>query len=155
MMIIRKATINNIDLLIKLRFDYLIEDNGSLTHDEKTAIQEQLRDYFEKHIQDNTFIGVIAEMDSQIVSTAYLAISEKPANPVFITGKTGTLLNVLTYPEFRRKGIATKVITFLLEEAKKVGVSSIELSATSDGKPLYEKVGFITSKYTAMRMKLV
>lgn len=154
-MILRKATIQDIDLLIKLRFDYLIEDNGSLVQNEKIIIQEQLREYYGKHIQDNTFIGVIAEIDNRIASTAYLAISEKPANPAFITGKTGTLLNVLTYPDFRRKGIATKVITFLIDEAKRMGVSSIDLSATSDGKLLYEKMGFTISKYTSMGMKLV
>lgn len=152
---LRKATTQDIDLLIKLRFDYLIEDNGGLTQDEKTAIQGQLGEYFKKHIKDNTFIGVIAEMDNKVASTAYLTISERPANPAFITGKTGTLLNVLTYPEFRRKGIATKVVSFLIEEAKKAGVSSIDLLATDDGKPLYEKLGFTTLKHTAMRMKLV
>ena len=46
--------------------------------------------------------------------------------------------HVLTFPEFRRKGIATKVITFLIDEARKSGVSTIDLSATKDGKHLYE-----------------
>lgn len=154
-MLLRKATIKDIDLLIKVRLDYLIEDNGSLTQNEKAAIQEQLREYFDKHIQDKTFIGVLAEMDGKIVSAAYLVISEKPANPALTTGKTGTLLNVLTYPRFRRKGIASKVISVLIDEAKKAGVSAIDLSATNDGRPLYEKMGFTTSKYTAMRMKLM
>ena len=152
--ILRKATMQDIDTLIKLRFDYLTEDSIDLAQNQKTIISEQLNEYFQKHIQDGTFIGVIAEADNKIVSTAYLAISEKPANPTFITGKTGTLLNVLTYPEFRRNGIATKVIAFIIDEARKVGVSSIDLSATNDGKHLYEKMGFTVSKYTTMNMKL-
>ena len=74
---------------------------------------------------------------------------------MFITGITGTLLNVLTYPEHRRKGIATKVIGKIIDEAKKVGVSHINLSATSDGKYLYEKMGFKESNYTTMGLKLI
>jgi len=97
---------------------------------------------------------LIYSLNCGLVSVAYLAIAEKPANTTFITGKTGTLLNVLTYPEYRRKGIATKVINFLIGEAKNAGVSSIDLSATNDGKPLYEKMRFTTSTYVAMRMIL-
>ena len=154
-MILRKATFDDVELLIRLRIDYLIEDKGKLSHKEETAIKKQLRTYFAKRISDNTFIGIIAETDNDIVSTAYLAISEKPANPAFITGITGTLQNVLTYPKHRRKGIATEVINRVIHEAKEAGVSHIELSATSDGKYLYEKMGFKESSYTTMGMKLL
>ncbi len=46
------------------------------------------------------------------------------------------------------------MITFLLDEAKQQGVSMIELSATDDGKPLYEKLGFTPAKYSSMRKTL-
>jgi len=148
--LIRKATLDDIETLTQLRLDYLTEDKGQLMQEEKIAIKNQLKEYFFQHISNNTFIGILAEINGRIVSTAYLAISEKPANPAFITGITGTLLNVLTYHEYRRKGIATKVIAKVIEEAKKAGVSYIGLSATSDGKYLYEKMGFKESKYTTM-----
>ena len=156
-MIIRKATVNDINLLIKLRIDYLIYDRGCLSPNEEAAIKKQLEKYFAKHIPDNSFIGMLAEIDNTVVSVAYLSISEKPANPSFITGMTGTLLNVLTYPEHRNKGFATKVIQRIIEEAEQYGLSSIDLSATSSGKPLYEKLGFHVhvSNYTSMRMKLI
>ena len=154
-MTLRKATLNDIELLIRLRIDYLTEDRGALSQEEEAAIKNQLEIYYTKHIKDNTFIGIIAEIEGEAVSTAYLAISEMPANPAFITGITGTLLNVLTYPKHRRKGIATKVINKIINEAKKVGVSHIDLSSTSDGKYLYEKMGFKESSYTAMGMRLI
>jgi len=148
--LIRKATLDDIETLTQLRLDYLTEDKGQLMQEEKIAIKNQLKEYFFQHISNNTFIGILAEINGTIVSTAYLAISEKPANPSFITGITGTLLNVLTYHEYRRKGIAKKVIAKVIEEAKKAGVSYIDLSATSDGKYWYEKMGFKESNYTTM-----
>lgn len=151
---LRKVSIDDIELLIKLRIDYLIEDRGSILPEEKERIEKQLRHYFPKHFLDGTFIGIIAEINNEVMCVAYLAISEKPANPAFITGKTGTLLNVLTYPPYRRQGIATKVIHRIIDEAKLCEVSSIDLSATDDGKPLYIKIGFHESKYTAMSLKL-
>lgn len=153
---IRKATLKDIDLLIRLRFDYLLVDRGSLTTEEKEIIRSQLISYYTKHI-NTSFIAILAEMDDTVVSTAFLAISEKPANPAFITGKTGTLLNVFTYPEYRRKGFATQVISQIIEEAKLSGVSSIDLSASPEGKPLYEQLGFTEpkSKYTPMKLQLI
>lgn len=151
---IRKAAVNDVDLLITLRLDYLLEERGYLTNKERAVIESQLGEYFKKHIPQGTFIALLAEEDGEIVSCAYLAISEKPANVSFMTGKTGTLLNVLTYPHYRGRGAATKIITALIDEAKKAGVSMIELAATDDGKPLYEKLGFQAAAYTAMRMIL-
>ena len=152
---LRRVSVDDIELLIRLRIDYLIEERGNLYPDEKEKIQEQLHYYFPKHISDGTFIGVIAESNNEVMCVAYLAISEKPANPSFLTGKTGTLLNVLTYPQYRRQGIAIKVINKILDEAKRYGISHIDLLATNEGKPLYEKIGFHVSKYTTMGITIV
>jgi GNAT superfamily N-acetyltransferase len=151
---IRKAAIEDINILIKLRIDYLLADRGYLTKDEETAIGLQLTSYYKKHI-NRDFIALLAEVDNNVVSTAFLVISEKPANPAFITGKTGTLLNVFTYPKYRKMGLATKLICQIIDEAKQLCVSSIDLLATQDGKPLYEKLGFAEPEYTPMKLKLV
>lgn len=152
-MILRKATIEDINVLVQLRIDYLIDDRGYLEEDEKEIITDQLKCYYQSHISKD-FLAILAEENGIILSTAFLTITEKPANPSFITGVTGTLLNVFTYPGYRRKGIATKVISLLLEEGKKVNVSSFELFATEKGKPLYKKLGFVEPKCTAMRLRV-
>ncbi len=153
---IRKANVDDIDTLIKIRLDYLVADRGSLTLEEEAAVRAQLTKYFPEHI-NRDFIAILAEIDHQVVSAVFLAIAEKPANPDFITGRTGTLLNVLTYPEYRRRGIATRIIGEIIGEAQKLKLSSIDLSATPDGKSLYEKLGFIEprSKYTTMKLQLI
>lgn len=153
-MIIYKATEQDIDVLIQLRIDFIKIDKGHLSEDDENVIRIRLQKYFEKHLSLGDFIAVIAKIDSQVVASAFLSILERPANTSFITGLTATLMNVLTYPPFRNKGIATRVIKTLIEEAEQAGVSSIDLFATEDGKPLYEKLGFTEPSYTAMRLKL-
>lgn len=152
-MILRRATLADINILVKLRIDFLVDDRGRLDDEEKSSISSQLRDYYEKHIGKD-FIAILAEEEGVVLSTAFLVIVEKPANPSFITGVTGTVLNVFTYPEYRRKGIATKVISLLLEEGKKTGISSFDLFATELGKPLYKKLGFTEPKVAAMRLQV-
>ncbi|WP_029906407.1 GNAT family N-acetyltransferase [Prevotella sp. 10(H)] len=152
---IYKATINDLEDLIKLRIDFLKIDRGFLTEEEEKAIRFQLKKYFEKYIPEEKVIAVIARTDENIIaSSAFLIIQEMPANPTFLTGITGTLLNVITYPEFRRKGIATKIIHYIIDEAKKMNVSNISLLATEDGKELYEKLGFEIPHYTNMSLTL-
>jgi len=149
---IRKATISDIELLIKLRIDFLSEEFGNVNN--KDDICAQLIPYYQTHLQDNTFLAIIAEIDGSAVSTAYLAISDLPQMLNYQASKIGTLLNVLTYPQFRRRGIATKILQRIIEEAKSANISAIRLSATGDGKPLYEKLGFVISAHTAMTLKL-
>ena len=43
--------------------------------------------------------------------------------------------------------------TILLDEAKALGLAAVDLMATDDGKPLYEKLGFAPYRYTSMRLK--
>ena len=153
-MIIRKATLNDLDYLIALRLDYLRIDYGNLTIVKEEAIMSQLKKYIPSHLADGDFIAVLAEEKSMIVSSAFLVIIEKPASLAFLTGKTGIILNVLTYPEYRHRGIAFHVVSTLINEAKSSGISQIELLATNAGKPLYKKLGFDTSGYTSMQLNI-
>ena len=156
---IRKATKSDIEILIKLRLDFLTDDGDSLTSNEEVKITEQLRGYFTKHFDIGDFTAALAEVDGKIAATAFLIISERPVNPrAFITGKTALILNVLTYPEYRRQGIATKLLELLIDEAKKADASFIELTATPMGKPVYEKLGFqekAHGNYTDMKLNLL
>lgn len=52
-------------------------------------------------------------------------------------------MNMYTNPEYRRKGIAYRVLDMLVKEAKDRGITAISLEATAMGRPLYEKYGFI------------
>ena len=151
---IRKASVDDIHTLIELRLDYLREDNGTITEEQEQTIQNNLCEYLPKHLADGDFIAFLAEENNIVVSCAYLVIQEKPPNLQFVSGKTGLILNVLTYPEHRRKGYAFGVLTALIQEAKSLGVCQLELSATTDGKPLYEKLGFTIPTYTSMRLNI-
>lgn len=150
---IRKATLFDLNRLIALRMDYL-KLEGGLTQDQETTINAQLRKYFVRHIQSDDFFAILAVDGGRVASAAFLVITERPASPAFITGKTGTVLNVLTYPEYRKRGLSTRVLLTLIEEARNMGVSMIDLFAAPDGVPLYKKLGFQEYKFSAMRMFL-
>lgn len=102
------------------------------------------------------FYAALVEDDGRIVSSAFLVISEMPANTHCPTGKYGKILNVHTFEQYRRKGYAAAAMNLLIEEAKRQDLSYIELSASEMGKALYEKLGFKESynSYVPMKLKL-
>ena len=57
-------------------------------------------------------------------------------------GLKGYVTNIYTDPEYRGRGIATKMLAILEERMKERGVCRIWLEASRWGKPVYEKYGF-------------
>ncbi len=154
-MIFDKATIEDIGVLTDLRIAYLNEDLGVISNENLELMQASLPSYYEKHLNKD-LMAYVARDEMDIVSCVFLLIVEKPMSPSFITGKTGTVLNVYTKPDYRKKGYAKKLITTMLEDAKAEGLSIIELKATDDGYSLYKSVGFedVVAKYHNMKMVL-
>ena len=151
---VERAGVDDIDALVKLRLDYLCEDHGSLSEDDRTVIRRDLPGYFQAHLEKDLFVYVIREGHA-IVSCAFLLIIEKPMSPSFINGKTGTVLNVYTCPSARRKGYAGAVMRTIISDAKEKDLSVIELKSTEDGYRLYRSVGFTDdrSRYHMMNWK--
>ncbi len=113
--LVEKADITNIDKLVQMRLTYLAEDHGSLSDDQIIKIRSSLPDYFRTHLNKDLIVYVTRESD--IVSCAFLLIQKKPANPSFINGRTGTLLNVYTKPTYRKQGLAKRLLKQLISDA--------------------------------------
>lgn len=150
-----RASVADTEELTQRRLDYIKDDFGEISPEEKERIAAQLRDYFPRHLEKDLF-AFVARDDGRIVATALLAFIEKPANPSFINGKIGEVFSVYTQPEYRGQGIASRLMKDLLAHAKEEGLDHVDLSATDKGYPMYKKLGFTerTSHYTEMRHEL-
>ena len=151
-MIFEKAYLEDISSLVELRMAYLLDDYKEISQEKLTVIANNLSDYFRKHLNNDLFVYV-CRVDHRIVSCCFLCITEKPSNPSFINGKTGTVLNVYTKLEYRRKGIAGNLLKMLLDESEKMNLDFVELQATDSGYNLYKYIGFkdVNSKYHHMK----
>jgi GNAT superfamily N-acetyltransferase len=160
-MIFRFAEKNDIETLVRLRFDFFASDPAlTLTEAQREAVQKQLPDYYVKHLNCD-FFAALAEDDigslGSIAACSFLVVQEKPANYRFPSGKTGLVLNVFTYPEYRLQGCATGTLKLLIGKAASEGLSLLELSATEAGAPVYRKLGFTENPpaaYTEMTLTL-
>ncbi|MDL2263339.1 GNAT family N-acetyltransferase [Synergistaceae bacterium OttesenSCG-928-I11] len=62
-----------------------------------------------------------------------------------LVGGTAGIYYVATRPEYRRRGLALRVMKTLLDAADERGYNRVTLLATPSGRPLYEKCGFVTT----------
>lgn len=89
---------------------------------------------------------ILALEQGQVIGCATLCYT--PMMPTFShpTGKRAHLMNVYTREQYRRQGIAARMMEQLIQEARGRGVTEISLDATESGRPLYEKLGFMASQ---------
>ncbi len=149
-----EASKDDIEQLVRLRIAYMIDDFGGVSDHEKECMEKQLPDYFNRKLGDE-LIAFVAKDEERIVSVAYLHVIEMPANSILLNGLYGEVLSVYTEPEYRGKGLCTKLIQNLVDYGKKRGLGRVDLSATKEGYPIYAKVGFVDKeqRYTDMRYR--
>ncbi len=78
------------------------------------------------------FVGTGAVSFFQVMPTYH--------NP---SGNKAYIMNMYTAPDYRRKGIAYKMLDILIKDIRNRGVTAISLEGTDMGRPLYEKYGFV------------
>ena len=60
-------------------------------------------------------------------------------------GRQGIILNVFTEPEWRRHGIAARLIKTIIEWSREQRLDGLVLHASDEGRALYERLGFVST----------
>ena len=134
----RKATVNEIDQLIYLRKKQLV-DEGIEPNQE---IDTELKEFFTNKMSDGSLVEWIVEDNDEIIATGAIIFFEFPPTYTNKSGKKAYVTNMYTKESYRGQGIATKLLTKLVAEAKTAGIIKIWLGASKLGRPVYKKFGF-------------
>ena len=137
----KKAEIKDIPVLMDIRLETL-RNVFKLPPDHpfETGLVEKSREYFSGPNQSS----VLAFDSGTVIGCATMCYLDVPTmeHP---SGFRGHLMNVYTKQQYRRRGIARKMVETLIDEARKKGATEITLDATEEGRPLYKKLGFSES----------
>lgn len=135
----KTATASDIDLLMSSRLEMLKVVN-SLDEDYQYSdeIIRESRDYFLNGDQ----VTVLAMDGDKVIGCASMSFMRIMPTFSHPTGKRAHLMNVYTSKEYRRQGIAEKMVKMLIDITWQRGATEISLDATEAGRPLYEKLGF-------------
>lgn len=139
---IRRATVEDIDLLVELRDAMWREIAGEMEIGDVSEALGNTRKYFEAAVPNGDYVCLLAETEGRVVSVGGMVIYRKPSQPLSPVGVEGYILNMLTVSEWRGKGVASAIMRELLACAREAGAGLVWLRATEDGRRVYEKFGF-------------
>jgi GNAT superfamily N-acetyltransferase len=145
----RRATLQDVSTLARLRSQQLIDEDNEPMND----IGDALKGYFYAGIENNSFIAWLAIKEGEVIATSGLCFYRLPPTYTNPSGEVAYVTNMFTVKEYRRRGIASKLLANILIEARQSKVSIVRLHASSEGKGLYKKYGFEES-YDYMALQL-
>jgi len=135
----KKLTEQEVDEFIELRIRQLREEGATEDFDLVPA----LKDYYDRHLADGTFVSWLAMDEEKIVGTSGMSFVEKPPYFGCPSGKIGLLSSMYTLNEYRRKGIAKELLGRVVQEAKEYGCGAVQITASDMGVLLYTDFGFV------------
>lgn len=132
-----ETTVEELDVLTELFDQYMV-------FYKKPSDKKKYRSYLKERLQNKE-------------ATAYLALDDNTSNLAgFVLnyhsfssvsqGKIVILNDLFVVPEYRKKGIAERLINSAFDLAKQVGVIRVDLGTGKDNataQRLYEKIGFV------------
>ena len=108
------------------------------------AVVRSSRPCLRRYLAENSYRGWFAiAPDGRVASGAGLLITDLVSGPLSPEQtRRAYLLNVYTYPEFRKQGLARELTLRVIGWCRAEGFNILWLHASQYGRPLYESLGF-------------
>ena len=139
----RKAGIRDLDMLTETRIQVLRAANHLDETADMSKVRQESYDYYARALKDGTHAAYLVFDGDRFAGAggvSFYRVMPTYHNP---TGWKAYIMNMYTHPDYRRQGIAYHTLDLLVKEARQAGIPFITLEATSMGRPLYEKYGFV------------
>ena len=135
----RKLTAADLDTFISMRITQLREEGAT----EDMDLVPALKDYYNRHLADGTFVSWLALDGEKIIGTIGMSFVEKPPYFSCPSGRIGLLSSMFTDPGYRRMGIAKELLDRVVNEAREYGCGAVHITASDMGVKLYTAYGFV------------
>ena len=135
----KRLTEDKLDIFIEMRINQLREEGAK----EDIDLAPLLRDYYNRHMADGTFVSWLAFDGDKIIGTSGISFVEKPPYFGCPSGKIGLLSSMFTDKNYRRRGIAKELLSRVINDAKEYGCGTVQITASDMGVKLYSNFGFV------------
>jgi GNAT superfamily N-acetyltransferase len=148
---IREARLSESAIILHHRRS-MFRDMGEGTVEELDRMVEVARPWLARAMADGSYRHWLAlDPSGRIAGGGGVLLSPWPPNPQDPCRQRAVILNVYTEPEFRKRGIARRVMLMIVKWLREQGLRAANLHASEEGRPLYEKLGFRATN--EMRLK--
>ena len=123
-------------------------DMDSITLEESDKLFTASVPWLQHILATGEYISWLAHQhDEDVVAGGGIYIREiGPVPGMYRTGRWACIMNVYTEKAHRRRGLARLLMQTMLEWCASNHLDHVTLSASDEGRPLYETLGFIPTK---------
>lgn len=150
---VRLATVEDADLIAGHRVR-MFQEMGLLPPELIEPLRSRARERLSVLLGTGEYLGWLAsapESPGTVVAGAGVQRRQVFPHPrrhadgsvVVATGRHAIVLNVFTEPPWRRQGVAKLLMRHILEWARSDRLDRLVLHASAEGRPLYERLGFV------------
>jgi GNAT superfamily N-acetyltransferase len=144
-MIIREAKAADIPALVRLRMALFCELGELDDPQADGALWQATEAYFSAAARDGSARSWLVEVDGEAVACGTLALFVRPPYPGNLAGREAYLLNMYTLSAWRKRGMASALLDVMAAYARDQRLGKLWLHASEEGRPLYERLGFVAN----------
>jgi GNAT superfamily N-acetyltransferase len=145
---IRRATVQDADIIAWHRAR-MFQDMGDVSGDAFEILRTKARLRLKEWLESGDYIGWLAspaDKPETVVGGAGVQLQPILPRPLNAStsgeGRQGTIVNVFTEPQWRRRGIAGQLVKEIITWSKRDQIERLLLHASDDGRSVYERLRF-------------
>jgi GNAT superfamily N-acetyltransferase len=150
--VVRRATVDDLAVVLRHRRG-MFEAMGYTNEAALDAMSAASADFLRARLEDGSYLGWLAvEPSGRVVAGGGIALLEFQPHPRDPQTRRAWIMNMYTEPDWRRLGLARRLMEEMIAWCRAEGLQSVSLHASDDGRPLYESLGFVPTN--EMRLSL-
>jgi GNAT superfamily N-acetyltransferase len=138
---IRKAREDDMEALIRMRWEFTLEHQPEVKGDYELFAQE-CREFLVQAIRGERWHIWVAEVDAKIVSHVYIQLIDKVPRPGRITYPFAYMTNVYTLPSWRSQGIGSQILQKIEKWATENKFEFIIVWPSEESRDFYGRNGY-------------
>lgn len=149
---LRCATTADLETLVAHR-RAMFHDMGYNDDVALDSMSAKFRVWVQEHMKSGDYRAwLVTAPDGSIAAGAGLWLMDWPPHMIGQGARRGNILNMYTSDNFRRRGLARRLIEAVLLWCRENQIDTIILHASSDGRSLYESIGFTPTNEMRLRL---
>jgi len=140
--VLRIATPADVKLIAQQRAA-MFRDMGVVPRDEFDLLRNACVPSITDLMAKGRYIGWFLEVESVPVAGGGVILWDAMPGPgCYRVGRLAHIVNIYTDPNYRRRGLARRLMQIILEWCAANRMDQVTLGASDQGRPLYESLGF-------------
>jgi GNAT superfamily N-acetyltransferase len=139
---IREATAADVDVVMHHRRS-MFADMGNRDPAALDAMDASSRPIFARALADGSYRGwLVEDASGRVVAGGGIIRLPYHSSPRDPDPRRAWIVNMYTEPEYRRQGLARRLMEAMIEWCRGQRMANVFLHASDEGRPLYEALGF-------------